>query len=578
MALKYVAPVAGGSTGDGSELTPYLYWPTLQAGNEYRQINDYETTGLSRTINLVAANVVVDGLRSGGSTQADFWGDGAAGGVVLKNARLRQGLGSYSVALFGASTSNRVASPSLQNILFLQNGAAAAYAMYLRLCSGLLVDGVEIHGWVSAGGGKQIYVYDAPGVLKNINASGGNDNGIWTEANSSIIIEDIDYSNYANAVFCVVSKTNTYFAIKRADIDSYRALSILQTPEFLVSDCVINGAFATEIIGSTGTIENTTITGTGNGVSPTTGSVVTCRRVTVSVDNDGFSTPTEASALGTKYISIGCSATQCGDESIVASGDGYTVHAKCSADILFSFAAENLKSGLAVTGDSAGTAYNNTFIDNLGGSADAGLQAGMWFNATGAWTAKNNLVVQRGGYCCTITGGATCPTLDYNAYLSDALDAFSVDGNDKTFAQYIASGAAKGGNAAFESHSIFIHEHEGQWDVYRASAPSTVWRTLSYCPVTVEGRLVGGVDNPLIKAAVGVSGVTDQAHVDAWSNVTGVYPNIGADQYDYAPGYGPWSPFDSSMPTLALAPTAPGKLKEVQEWKKVASAKEIERY
>ena len=48
--------------------------------------------------------------------------------------------------------------------------------------------------------------------------------------------------------------------------------------------------------------------------------------------------------------------------------------------------------------------------------------------------------------------------------------------------------------------------------------------------------------------------------------------------HDYAPGFGPWSPFDSTMPTLSLSPSAPGDLRSVQEWSKVASALEIERY
>lgn len=41
---------------------------------------------------------------------------------------------------------------------------------------------------------------------------------------------------------------------------------------------------------------------------------------------------------------------------------------------------------------------------------------------------------------------------------------------------------------------------------------------------------------------------------------------------------GNWTPFDSSMPALSLSPDCPGDLRSVQEWKKVASAKEIERY
>ena len=34
-------------------------------------------------------------------------------------------------------------------------------------------------------------------------------------------------------------------------------------------------------------------------------------------------------------------------------------------------------------------------------------------------------------------------------------------------------------------------------------------------------------------------------------------------------------PFDSTLPALTLSPDCPGKLKQVQEWRKVASAREI---
>lgn len=72
-----------------------------------------------------------------------------------------------------------------------------------------------------------------------------------------------------------------------------------------------------------------------------------------------------------------------------------------------------------------------------------------------------------------------------------------------------------------------------------------------------------------------ITGVNDGAQTDPWGNTMLDYPNIGADQHDYAPGFGPWSPFDSTLPALTLAPDCPGKLKSVQEWRKVASAKEI---
>ena len=49
-------------------------------------------------------------------------------------------------------------------------------------------------------------------------------------------------------------------------------------------------------------------------------------------------------------------------------------------------------------------------------------------------------------------------------------------------------------------------------------------------------------------------------------------------QYATGANWGARTPFDSTLPALTLAPTCPGKLKGVQEWKKVASAKEIGKY
>ena len=63
---------------------------------------------------------------------------------------------------------------------------------------------------------------------------------------------------------------------------------------------------------------------------------------------------------------------------------------------------------------------------------------------------------------------------------------------------------------------------------------------------------------------------------DPWGNEFPAAPNIGADQ-GAARGFGPWSPFDSTMPALSLSPTAPGDLRSVQTWSKIATSKEIEK-
>lgn len=79
------------------------------------------------------------------------------------------------------------------------------------------------------------------------------------------------------------------------------------------------------------------------------------------------------------------------------------------------------------------------------------------------------------------------------------------------------------------------------------------------------------------RSAVLVEGVNDSGEADIDGNITGSLPNIGVDQLDYGVGFSPWTPFDSTLPDLTLAPTCPGKLKQVQEWKKLATAREIGR-
>lgn len=83
--------------------------------------------------------------------------------------------------------------------------------------------------------------------------------------------------------------------------------------------------------------------------------------------------------------------------------------------------------------------------------------------------------------------------------------------------------------------------------------------------VNTGGALPNGLSR-LAHAAVIVTGINDGVQEDINGNVVGDYPNIGADQYDYAPGFGPWTAFDATMPALALSPSAPGKLRSVQTW------------
>ena len=82
-------------------------------------------------------------------------------------------------------------------------------------------------------------------------------------------------------------------------------------------------------------------------------------------------------------------------------------------------------------------------------------------------------------------------------------------------------------------------------------------------------------NSPCINAGAAITGRT----VDiVGAPILGI-PDIGPYENQGALNAycGTWSPFDSTMPALSLASTAPGDLKQVQAWKKVATAKEIEK-
>lgn len=93
--------------------------------------------------------------------------------------------------------------------------------------------------------------------------------------------------------------------------------------------------------------------------------------------------------------------------------------------------------------------------------------------------------------------------------------------------------------------------------------------------VSADGRIVGAKSIAL-HSADHVPGLTET--VDPWGNTMLKYPNIGADQYDYAPGYGPWSPCDASLPTdgtIFKSHTAPIAAKKLTVFPGVASAAQI---
>lgn len=241
-----------------------------------------------------------------------------------------------------------------------------------------------------------------------------------------------------------------------------------------------------------------------------------------------------------------------------ARGDGFTSHGSptgCSVD--FSVAYNNTNDSFGIVDASSVAIRHMTGWNN--GSTGA-VRAECYITSSAACTVQNCLFCNTNGYpVAEIKNDPTTHTWDYNGYVSTLAAPFKIETVAKTFAEWVAA-------TGYDTHSWFVHEHDGVWDCYHGSAPSTKARTLTARPVDITtGKLVDVLGNPFAHAALVVSGVNNGGEIDIWGNATPAQPNIGADQ-GAAKGFGPWTSFDSTMPTLALASTAPGKLLEVQEW------------
>jgi len=133
-----------------------------------------------------------------------------------------------------------------------------------------------------------------------------------------------------------------------------------------------------------------------------------------------------------------------GTTTNATSGDGYTSHDTSTLNVRHSIAYGNLKSGVAVTGDSTGEILHSVFYNNVEGTNGSGWDSagdvGIGINATGNWTVKNNITyghpVEMMISANTVGAGAVIDS-DYNIFY-DSLggNAFDYDGTLSGFAAY----------------------------------------------------------------------------------------------------------------------------------------------
>lgn len=74
-----------------------------------------------------------------------------------------------------------------------------------------------------------------------------------------------------------------------------------------------------------------------------------------------------------------------------------------------------------------------------------------------------------------------------------------------------------------------------------------------------------------------IAGVNDGAQLDPWGNTMLDYPNIGADQEDYAPGFGPYAKFSGNMPTLTREPSSSLVVDGAYVWSRLPTDAELAR-
>ena len=141
----------------------------------------------------------------------------------------------------------------------------------------------------------------------------------------------------------------------------------------------------------------------------------------------------------------------------------------------------------------------------------------------------------------------------------------------------------------FLAHGNGVDAHMGATFSGALDKKNNIFGTLYYAwisddsEITIDPKIDGGgkLTSGFSRAnhsAILISGVNDGAQTDPWGNTMLTYPNIGADQHDYAPGFGPWSTCDASLPTdgqVFKSHAAPIAAKKITAFPGVASQSQI---
>lgn len=487
---------------DSGNVTTYGSWALMDAA---------ETPSEGDIIDLLDNTLIM------GGSVANY--DGASGNRLTVENGIFDGTSTLSRGM-DTQNSDHVAFIDLEFINFtgegFYSGSAANTDYYLRNIA-------------AEGNTTNIYLYNDSDIdAKNLFSFNSTGNGIIISGCTGSYVGIYSFNSASRGVdFTGGSADAEYVAVNGTTTEGIRINNMtamtLDYPDVQnagTSGISIGGSIGAEVF--SGRIINSG--GGGYNITGASNNVVVTDSYAGSNLTDNYSVISSTGAQFHRNI-----ADLCGTSSAIGgTGDAFTSHAGCTGQKFhFNLSRNNLHTGQAHVDGASGEIYHHTSI-NDGKHIDAD-RAAIWIPSIGAWTLKNNLVYNNFGYPVaeSPSSGTENITADYNTYISNVTNPFIVGASTgQTWSQWIAG---IGG----ETNSWFILEDQdaGTWKCYKGSAPTTIDRTLTYCPVTLEGKLVAGSDNPLISGGVVIAGANDSSSfADVWGNVVRGTPNIGCNQ------------------------------------------------
>jgi len=468
-------------TNNSGDVSGDIVFRNAIVDGELAQPHVFNTIGSYQSlINLTLKNGTVSNLYTTPGT--------ANSNISLQNIRSE---GSNSHGIYFYNTTD--ISSDLLNVLNV-----AGIGLFARGAAGEL-DNVTINSAGSYG----VHVLDSGVVvLRNLSITGASNYSVYV-SNS----DDFDGSNFdittPESIHGVVIENSTDANLSNVTVhNASNAVEIKSgSNNGSVDGLVANGCKAIVVDGSTGVdLSNIHASDLGEqGVlfssGSSNGSLVDSYLAGASVDNFDMSGAT--TGVSVKRVKSVSSGTIGNDNS----GDGFSIHAGCSANFAFTMTKDNLNTAHAHITDSTGTIYHHTSVND--GDPENFTRAALHLPGTGAWVVKNSIFYHDLGYPIAHCGLSPAITADYNVYISNLATPFMINSvSGKTFSEWVA---AVGG----ETHSIFIHINCALYDVYNGSAPGVVGETLTYCPVDSNGRPVNRTGNPILSINNWISGVND---------------------------------------------------------------------